>query len=417
MEQLLRKHFKGDRIIWYVIAALSIMSMLVIYSATGNLAVRHSSGSAFYFLFRHAVFLSMGIGLIVIIHKIPYKWFSRVSVLMLAIAVILLVIALISGTNLNNANRWITLPIVGLTFQPSEFAKIALMIYLAKALAIHQEEKITPRIYLLQFLLPIGIIIGLIFTEDLSTAILIGGASMIMMFIGRVPFKYLFYTVLIVVGFFLLMLVMSRFLSEFSIFHRAGTWRIRILTFLGDSHNWFADSMRFILGNDTIKTATAGSNFQASKSELAIVNGGLFGQGPGNSLQRYFLPHPYSDFVFAIIVEEFGLIGGFFVLLAYMVLLYRAGIIVRVSDKVFPALLVVGLTLTLVLQAMVNMGVAVGLFPVTGQTLPLVSMGGTSILFSCLAIGMILSVSRYVKEKKDGTDSAQTAEVTETTED
>lgn len=415
MEQLIKKYFKGDRIIWFVIAALSIVSMLVIYSATGNLAVRHSSGSAFYFLFRHAVFLSMGIGLIVLIHKIPYKWFSRVSFLMLLSAVILLVVALISGTNLNNAARWITLPIVGITFQPSEFAKIALMIYLAKALAIHQEERITLKIYLWQLLLPIGVVTGLIFTEDLSTAILIGGASMIMMFIGRVPFKYLFYTALIAIGFFILILFMSRFI-DYSILHRAGTWRVRILTYLGEGHNWFSDSVRFILGNDTLKEAASTSNFQASKSELAIVNGGFLGQGPGNSLQRYFLPHPYSDFVFAIIIEEWGLLGGFLVLLAYMVLLYRAGVIVRVSNKVFPAMLVIGLTTTLVLQAIVNMGVAVGLFPVTGQTLPLVSMGGTSILFSCLALGMILSVSRYVRESKEENGLTQTAEKTNETE-
>ncbi len=410
MEEMLKRYFKGDRIIWFVIIALSIMSMLVIYSATGNLAVRHSSGSAVYFLFRHAIFLSIGIGLIVTIHNIPYKWFSRISFLLLAIAVVLLLIALKSGTNLNDAKRWITLPIVGLTFQPSEFAKIALMIYLAKALAIHQQEKITLKIYLKHLLLPVGIVTGLIFTEDLSTAILIGGASMIMMFIGRVPFKYLFYTVLFAVGAFVLILVMSRLLSDhISLFHRVDTWRIRILAFIGPGHNWFNDSVRFVLGNEGHGINSTTTNFQASKSQLAIVNGGFFGQGPGNSLQRYFLPHPYSDFVFAIIVEEFGMLGGFLVLLAYMVLLYRAGVIVRVSNKVFPALLVIGLTITLVLQALVNMGVAVGLFPVTGQTLPLVSMGGTSILFSCLALGMILSVSRYVKENNGIPDEAKTS--------
>ena len=412
MEQILKKYFKGDRIIWYVIAALSLISMLVIYSATANLAVRHSSGSAIYFLFRHAVFLSIGIMLIIVIHNIPYKWFSRVSFVLLAFAVVLLGFALISGTNLNSAARWITLPIVGITFQPSEFAKIALMIYLAKVLAIHQEEKITLNTYLWQLLLPIGIVTGLIFTEDLSTAALIGGASMVMMFIGRVPFKYLFYTALTAIVFFFLILFISRF-TDFWIFHRAGTWRVRILTFIADSQNTLADTLRFILGDETMKAVTNDSNFQSSKSELAIVNGGFLGQGPGNSLQRYFLPHPYSDFVFAIIIEEWGLLGGFFVLLAYLVLFYRAGVIVRNSNKVFPALLVIGLTTTLVLQAIINMGVAVGLFPVTGQTLPLVSMGGTSILFSCLALGMILSVSRYTKEQQAENMATEQTETTE----
>ena len=368
-----------------------MVSMLVIYSATGNLATKHHSGSAFYFLFRHAVFLLAGIGIIVAVHKIPYKWFGRTSVMMLTVAVILLFIALISGTHLNDAARWITLPIVGVSFQPSEFAKIALMIYLAKKLAEYQNEKITLKIYLKYLLAPVLLVDALIFSEDLSTAILIGGTSMVLMFIGRVPLKYLVLTAVAAVGLFALMLLLAPYVSDYiSFFHRVETWKSRILSFGG----------KYLSGVEVTQT------YQATKSELAIANGGFFGQGPGNSIQRYFLPHPYSDFVYAIIVEEYGMLGGVAVLLAYMVLLFRAGVIVRSSKWVFPALMVIGLTLILVLQAIINMGVAVGVFPVTGQTLPLVSMGGTSVLFSCLALGMILSVSRYNLEENEQTDES-----------
>ncbi len=386
MEEFLQKHFKGDKIIWYVIAGLSVISMLVIYSATGNLASKHHSGNAVYYLVRHAMFLAGGISVIVIVHKIPYKWFGRLAFIILGIAVVLLFIALFSGTNLNSANRWITLPLVGLTFQPSEFAKIALMIFLARELAKHQDVKITRRIYLRKLLLPVVAVIGLIFTEDLSTAILIGGSSMILMFIGRVPLKFLVSTGGLAVGGLVILLFLAPYIPrEWPGCNRLMTWRSRVEHFRSKGG---ADS------NDT-------HDYQASKSELAIANGGLFGQGPGNSVQRYFLPHPYSDFVYAIIIEEFGMFGGIVVLLAYMILLFRAGVIVRASNRVFPALMVMGLTMTLVLQAIINMGVAVGMLPVTGQTLPLVSMGGTSILFSCLALGVILSVSKFNLEEKE----------------
>ncbi len=386
MEESFKKYFKGDKIIWYMIALLSVISMMVIYSATGNLASRHHAGNAVFYLLRHAMFLLFGVTLIILVHKIPYKWFGRLAFILLMISIGLLFIALFSGTNLNSANRWITLPIVNLTFQPSEFAKIALMIFLAKELARHQEVKITRRVYLRRILLPVVGVVGLIFTEDLSTAILIGFASMVLMFIGRVPFKFLASTGGLAAGALVILLLLAPHVPR----HWPGcgrlmTWRSRV------EHFWDK--------GDTNRSDS--HDYQASKSELAIANGGLFGKGPGNSVQKYFLPHPYSDFVYAIIIEEYGMFGGIVVLLAYMILLFRAGVIVRSSNRVFPALMVMGLTLTLVLQAIVNMGVAVGMFPVTGQTLPLVSMGGTSILFSCLALGMILSVSKYNIEEKE----------------
>ncbi len=393
MDDAFRKYFTGDKIIWYIVAVLSLVSMLVIYSATGNLATRHHSGSAFYFLFRHAVFLLVGIGIIVVAHKISYKWFGRMAVVMLLIAIALLIIALISGTSLNEASRWITLPIVGLSFQPSEFAKIAIMIFLARQLAIYRDRVITSKIYFIQFFLPVLFVTGFIFTEDLSTAVLIGSASMILMFIGKVPVKYLASTIGVAGSLFALLLLLSLYIPDY-LPHRVGTWRSRVESYITkDGGSTVNDKSVLVKENS--------QSYQVSKSELAIANGGFFGQGPGNSIQRYFLPHPYSDFVYAIIIEEFGMLGGIVVLLAYMILLFRAGVIVRASAMVFPALMVVGLTTTLVLQAIINMGVAVGIFPVTGQPLPLVSMGGTSVLFSCLAIGMILSVSRYNLEEKE----------------
>ncbi len=386
MEEFLQRYFKGDKIIWYVIAGLSVISMMVIYSATGNLASKHHAGNAVYYLVRHAMFLLFGVTIIVFVHKIPYKWFGRLAFIILMLAIALLFIALFSGTNINSANRWITLPIVNLTFQPSEFAKIALMIFLAKELARHQDVKITRRVYLRRLLLPVVGVVGLIFTEDLSTAILIGFASMVLMFIGRVPFKFLASTGGLAIGALVILLLLAPHIPrKWPGCGRLMTWRGRVEHFRDKGDATKSDS----------------HDYQASKSELAIANGGFFGKGPGNSVQRYFLPHPYSDFVYAIIIEEFGMFGGMIVLLAYMILLFRAGVIVRSSNRVFPALLVMGLTMTLVLQAIINMGVAVGMFPVTGQTLPLVSMGGTSILFSCLALGMILSVSKSNLEDKE----------------
>ncbi len=386
MEDFFQKVFKGDRIIWYVIVGLSVISMMVIYSATGNLASKHHSGNAVFYLIRHAFFLFLGVIIIVFIHRIHYKWFGRLAYLILGIAVVLLFIALFSGTSFNSANRWITLPIVNVTFQPSEFAKIALMIFLARELAKLQEDKITRRIYLRRLLFPVIGVISLIFTEDLSTAILIGGTSMILMFIGRVPLRFLVSTAGIAIGLLVILLYFApQVPRQWPGCNRLMTWRMRV------EHFWDKD--------ESGKSDT--HDYQASKSELAIANGGFFGKGPGNSVQRYFLPHPYSDFVYAIIIEEFGMFGGIIVLLAYMILLFRAGVIVRASNRVFPALMVMGLTVTLVLQAIVNMGVAVGMLPVTGQTLPLVSMGGTSVLFSCVALGVVLSVSKFNLEEKE----------------
>jgi cell division protein FtsW len=382
MNEVLRKYIKGDRIIWYVILALAVFSSLVVYSATGNLAYKHQDGNAVYYLFRHAKFLILGIGIIIAVHQINYKWFARFATVFLYFSILLLAITAVSGVNLNNASRWLTVPVVGISFQPSEIAKLALMMYIAKVLAQYQANDRTADEAFKPIMIHVAIVCGLIFKDDFSTAALIGATSWVVMMIGRVSMKYLVGTVVAVFLFVAVVLWLSDYVP---FLHRASTWKARIERFVGNQ--------------DHSKEATV--DYQSQRSQMAIATGGIRGKGPGNSHQRYFLPHPYSDFVYAIIVEEWGFIGGFFVMLAYLILLFRAGVIIRASSRTFPAFLVIGLATLLVVQAFINMGVAVGVMPVTGQPLPLVSMGGTSTLFTCLAFGAILSVSRNNIEEKD----------------
>jgi len=392
MNETFKKYIKGDRIIWMVILALALFSGLVVYSATGNLAYKHQDGNSVYYLFRHAGFLLTGLGVIVFVHNMPYKLFARFSVILLYLAILLLLITLATGVSLNQASRWLTVPVVGIRFQPSELAKLALMVYIAKVLAQFQADGESAGKGFKPIIIHVMIVCGLIFTEDFSTSALIGGTSLVVMFIGRIPLKYIFGTILTCV----LGLAMVIWLSSYvPVFHRAETWKARIENFSSD---------------DEVVEEDKGYYSQAESSKMAIATGGFVGKGPGNSQQRYFLPHPYSDFVYAIIVEEFGVWGALVILLAYLILLFRAGVIVRASSRTFPALLVVGLTLMLVFQAFINMGVAVGIFPVTGQPLPLVSMGGTSILFTCAAFGAILSVSRHNIEEKEAALTKETAE-------
>ncbi|MCU4177119.1 FtsW/RodA/SpoVE family cell cycle protein [Carboxylicivirga sp. N1Y90] len=382
MSETIRKYIKGDRIIWMVIIALAVFSSLVVYSATGNLAYKHHDGNAIYYLFRHAKFLLVGIAIIVGVHHLNYKWFARFAVVFLYLAIALLAITLLSGVSLNQASRWLTVPVVGISFQPSEIAKLALMMYIAKVLAQYQSNDRNADEAFKPIIIHVGIVCALIFREDFSTAGLIGATSLIVMFIGRVSLKYILGTV----GAVVLFVVVILWLSEYVPFlHRASTWKARIERFVGS--------------DDGAKEVSS-ADYQSERSKMAIATGGFMGKGPGNSHQRYFLPHPYSDFVYAIITEEFGFIGAFFVMLAYLILLFRSGVIVRASTRTFPAFLVVGLSTLLCVQAFINMGVAVGVFPVTGQPLPLVSMGGTSTLFTCLALGAILSVSRNNMEEK-----------------
>ncbi len=375
MEKKINRYLKGDPIIWGVIIVLSIFSLLAVYSATSTLAIHKMGGNSLYYLVRHGVILAFGLMIIFITHLIHYKYYSRLSQLLIGIAVVLLIITLFLGTNVNQATRWLTLPGLGFTIQTSDFAKLALIMYIARVLSMKQGEIKSFKEAFLPVIIPVVIICILILPANLSTAALIFGISFLLMFIGRISIKHLLASGGVAI------LLLALFIAVGTLVKKEGrinTWKNRIESYFEEGGE---------------------ENYQSQQAKIAIATGGLFGKNPGKSVQRNFLPNPYSDFIYAIIVEEYGLIiGGIPVLLAYLFLLFRAGVIVRKCDRTFPAFLAIGLTLMIVVQAMVNMAVAVGIFPVTGQTLPLVSMGGSSMLFTSIALGIILSISRNLNE-------------------
>lgn len=375
MEKKINRYLKGDPIIWGVIIVLSIFSLLAVYSATSTLAIHKMGGNSLYYLVRHGVILAFGLMIIFITHLIHYKYYSRLSQLLIGIAVVLLIITLFLGTNVNQATRWLTLPGLGFTIQTSDFAKLALIMYIARVLSMKQGEIKSFKEAFLPVIIPVVIICILILPANLSTAALIFGISFLLMFIGRISIKHLLASGGVAI------LLLALFIAVGTLVKKEGrinTWKNRIESYFEEGGE---------------------ENYQSQQAKIAIATGGLFGKNPGKSVQRNFLPNPYSDFIYAIIVEEYGLIiGGIPILLAYLFLLFRAGVIVRKCDRTFPAFLAIGLTLMIVVQAMVNMAVAVGIFPVTGQTLPLVSMGGSSMLFTSIALGIILSISRNLNE-------------------
>ena len=358
-----------------VVLILLVISLLSVYSSTGSLAYQHRSGNTFYYLFRQLKFILLGLLIIFFVHLVPYRVFSRVSVFALYIAIPLLILTLVVGTNINEAARWLQIPGIGLTIQPSDFAKIALVMYLAKILSVNQNNIKDFRGVFGKISLAIIGTCALILPANFSTASIVFLTAFSLMFVGRIPVKYL--ALMVFTGVFAL----SIFIGGALVINREGrisTWKNRIEAFAEGE----------------------GDNYQADQAKVAIVQGGLFGKGPGNSTQRNLLPHPYSDFIYAIIIEEYGsLVGGVLVLALYLWLFFRAGLIIRRSRSTYGAFLAFGLSMGLVLQAFVNMAVAVGLVPVTGQTLPLVSMGGSSIFFTSMAAGMILSVSWGTKEE------------------
>lgn len=392
MSESVRKYLKGDTVIWSIVIILSVASLLSVYSATGFLAYKHQGGNTSYYMFKQLFSLSVGFGIIVLVHYIPYKWIARFSLMALYGSILLLIITLVAGVNLNMASRWLTIPGIGITFQPSEMAKLALIVYVAKILAQYQKEDDSAGEAFKPIIIYVLIVAGLIFRENLSTALLVIGVSVAMMFVGRVPLKYLLGSGAVAVGLLALLLFVA---PKVDFLPRAETWASRVEQFVNPDK------------------ADKSSSYQSDQSKIAIASGGLLGKGPGNSVQRNFLPHPYSDFIYAIIAEEYGLIGPVIVLLCYLFLLARIGVIVRESNRTFPAFLALGLGLMLVSQAFVNMGVAVGIFPVTGQPLPLVSLGTTSVLFTCIAFGMILGVSRHnneLKKQKEGDEGLSSPE-------
>ena len=384
MREILAKYFKGDGVIWGVVILLSLVSLLAVYSSTGTLAYQSQDASAASYILKHFSLLVLSLVIIFVVHNIPFKLYSRLSQIFLLIALILLVLTISSGTTYNQARRWLTVPGIGLTLQTSDFAKLALVMYVARILSVKQYSIRHSREVLGYLFIPILLVCGMILPSNLSTAAILFTTVMILMFIGRMRIKYLFS--LMLVGIFLLaVLVGGIMLAGHQA--RVATWENRIEGFVGVEEQ---------------------DNYQVEQSKIAIATGGLLGKGPGNSTQRDFLPHAYSDFIYALIVEEYGFIGGLAILFLYLFLLYRAGVIVKKSTRTFGAFLSIGLALLLVLQAIINMGVTVHLFPVTGQTLPFVSMGGSSLVFTSIAIGIILNVSRSVDKDKALSDTEAT---------
>lgn len=374
----IKKHLKGDLYIWLIVILLFLISLLVVYSAIGTLAYKTKAGNTEYFLVKQAVLSVLGISIMYLAHTVDYRIYSRVAQILWILCIPLLIFTMLGGgTNLNEANRWITLPIINLTMQPSDLAKIALIMLVARQLAQLQNATEWWGKGMLTIFGAIGIIVALIVKDNLSTALILFATCMLLLFIGRMPFKY----ILGFSGVALVSLIGLVAILSLTGQNRIGTWKNRIEAF----------------SSSEVKE----ESHQSQQANIAIATGGILGKGPGNSTQRNFLPHPYSDFIFAIIIEEYGLIGALIVLALYLFLLYRTTLIVIDSPKAFGALLAIGLAFALVIQAMVNMAVAVGLFPVTGQTLPLISMGGSSTLFTSAAFGIILSVSRDIQIKRE----------------
>ncbi len=384
---------KGDKTIWLIVLLLSIVSLLAVYSSTGLLAFKKVSGNTEHFLFKHFIVLCGGATIMYVTSNLPYTLYAKLARFFYLLSVPLLIFTLFMGTNLNDANRWITLPIIGMTFQTSDFAKIALILFLARQISKNQETIHEWKGTVIPLVVIVIIVCGLIFPANFSTAALLFFTSMVIMFIGRVSVKHLAK----IVGIALICLTLF-----FAVAHAVGykgrieTWINRIMTFAGYNDNK-SDSKN-------AKVEFSDEDYQAQQAKIAIATGGFLGKGPGNSEQRNFLPHPYSDFIFAIIIEEYGLVGGAFVLILYLLFFYRALLIVKRTEKAFAAMITVGFAFSMVFQALINMGVAVGVFPVTGQTLPLLSMGGSSIIFTSFAFGVILSVSNSIDNNEKSED-------------
>lgn len=370
------ENIKGDRYIWMVILALSAISLLAVYSSTRTLAYRYHAGNTEYYLIKHFLVLMFGLMMVYLAHRLDYRYYSRIAQMALAISIPMLLYTILFGNELNDAKRWITLPIINMSFQTSDLAKLALIMYTARTLSKRQGVVDSFEKAFVPVIIPILIVCGLIAPADLSSAAILFMTCLIIMFIGRVSMKYIGATIL---GGILVLGIIILIGYAFPGSTRIDTWISRI--------NEFASS-------DVI-------SYQREQANIAIANGGIFRIAPGKSIQCNFLPHSYSDNIYSTIIEEYGLIGGAFVLGLYLLLLWRVIRIVGKSPRAFGALLAVGLGMSLVIQALIHMGVNVGLLPVTGLTLPLVSMGGTSIWFNGIALGIILSVSVHIEEREE----------------
>ncbi|PTQ95024.1 cell division protein FtsW [Mucilaginibacter yixingensis] len=375
---------KGDRWIWLIVILLSVLSMLAVYSSTGTLAYKRGVGVE-SILMKHMAMIFGGIALMYISHKLDYRYYAGISKLLMIVTIPLLLYTLAFGATINNASRWINIPGTGLSFQTSDMAKLALITYLARLLSRKQEHIKSVKESFVPIMGSVCVVFALIAWANMSTALMLFGVSILLLIIGRISVKQI--GIVCIGGALIVSAVM--FLGP-----RRHLYMTRIHTFM---HPELADPAK---------------KYQGDHAKIAIASGGILGKGPGNSTERNYLPEAFSDEIYAIIVEEYGLIGGIALIGIYLFLLYRCMKIVTKAPKAFGALLAAGLSFSLTIQAFANMAVAVGLGPVTGVPLPLVSMGGTSILFTSVAFGIILSVSRHIDEneelKKSGEEGGET---------
>ncbi len=390
MNTILQK-LRGDRVIWMTALFLGLISLLAVYSSISSLAFKRESGGTLHFLFKHGLMLVTGGVIMYYASKLRYTMYSRFSQLLMGLTAALLFLTLLLGSTINDASRWLTIPLINQSFQTSDLAKVVLVVFLARVLGKHQGEPWSFRDVILQLALPIGIICGLILPANFSTAALLFFVCLLILFLGGVPIKWILSLIGLAVGSLMLLVAVNETVGsideKFEFLPRVDTWEKRLRTHGGTDSD---------------------ANYQVEHAKIAIASGGLLPNGPGSGASRNFLPHPYSDMIYAFIIEEYGsILGGLGLLLLYLILLYRAVRIANECTKPFGALVAVGLGLMLVMQAMVNMAVAVNLVPVTGQPLPLVSMGGTSIWFTCLAIGILLSVSRSLEDDDPRTAGAR----------
>lgn len=396
----LKEKTKGDKVIWALVIILSLVSMLVVYSATNSLAYKMYKGNNAIYLFKQLVFIVLGLSVIYFAHLVNYTIYSKVAKFLFLICIPLLIYTYFFGAKINEGSRWIKLPIIELTVQTSDIAKLALFMYLSRLLAKKQDVIKDFKKGFIPLMVPIVIICGLIAPANLSTALLTGATSMLLLFIGRVSFKHIaIVAAAVIVPVIILISIASAYYDK----EEGKMKELPALLAGGRIPTWIkrVQDFRYAKADD--------APYQVQQAKIAVAKGGWLGLGPGNSEQRNFLPHPYSDYIYAIIIEEYGLMGGAFIIFIYMVFLFRSILIFRKCPFAFGAFLALALSFTLVIQAMTNMAVNVGLFPVTGVTLPLVSMGGSSFLFTCLAIGIILSVARNAEVQEGSTEKIKEA--------
>ena len=372
----LSNELRGDTAIWMITIVLALVSLLAVYSSTGSMAFRVKDGNTEFFLFKHLLIVAASFFIMYLMYRIPYENFKKWAPFCLAITIPMLVYTLVQGANINDARRWIAVPFIDLTFQTSDFAKLALITYIASAIGSKQEYIDDFTTAFRSILFPILLICCLIALADLSSAIILFVTCFIMMFVGRVNWKFLALLVFSGIVLFAILIIISQFVPDFS---RVDTWTSRLNEFLMNSEG----------------------GYQVQQSKIAIASGEWIGVGPGNSTQRNLLPSPFADFIYAIITEEYGLIGAVIMIIMFLWLFARVTILVKKSEKAFGAMLAVGFATCLTVQAFVNIAVSVHLLPVTGVTMPLVSMGGTSFIFASMMIGIILSVSRHIESIHD----------------